>query len=334
MRVCIIGSTGHVGYVLQDTGKTDADIVGISPGSPGEDVLGLYEEIKRFSPQTRVFEDYRHMLDELRPDVAVVACHFADHVKATIEALERGIHVFTEKPIATTLTDLDSLWKIYREANVHLAAMLGIRYHPAFLTAWDSVRHGAIGRVRLVTAQKSYKLGRRAAFFQERRSYGGTIPWVGIHAIDWLHWFSGERFVSVFASHSSLHNRDHGELEVTANCHFNLTNEVVASASMDYLRPDNAYSHDDDRLRVVGTDGIMEVRNGSAYLLNADNDGSKSLPLLPRRGIFADFVAQIRGEGRCLVSAEDSFYATEAALLARQSADEGQLITFGRDSRR
>jgi predicted dehydrogenase len=334
MRVCIIGSTGHVGYVLQDIGKTDADIVGISSGSEGEDVLGLYEEVKRLSPETRVFGDYRHMLDELRPEVAVVACHFADHAKATIEALGRGIHVFTEKPMATTLADLDRVWKAYREANVHLAAMFGIRYQPCFLTAWDKVRHGAIGTIRLMTAQKSYKLGRRAGFFRERRSYGGTIPWVGIHAIDWLHWFSGERFVSVFASHSSLHNRGHGELEVTANCHFNLTNEVIASASMDYLRPDNAHSHDDDRLRVVGTRGIMEVRNGSAYLLNADNDGSKSLPLLPTRGIFADFVAQIRGEGRCLVSAEDSFYATEAALLARQSADEGQLITFGREFRR
>ena len=328
MRVGIIGSTGHVDYVLEDVGKTGVDIVGVAPGSQGESMDGLYEKVKSLNPKAAIYQDFRQMLDQLKPDVAVVACRFSDHASVTIEALCRGINVFTEKPIATTLADLDCLWKAYLEADVHLAAMFGIRYHPWFLTAWNEVRHGAIGEVRLITAQKSYKLGQRDEFYTNRKTYGGTIPWVGIHAIDWVHWFSGERFLSVFASHSSLRNRGHGELEVTASCHFNLTNEVIASVSIDYLRPETACSHDDDRIRVVGTEGVIQVRNGNAYLLNADSDGTNSLPLLPGRGIFSDFVAQIRGEGQCLVSAEDSFYATRAALLARQSADEGQLIWF------
>ncbi|NMB46399.1 MAG: Gfo/Idh/MocA family oxidoreductase [Firmicutes bacterium] len=331
MRVCVIGSTGHVGYVLKDIGKTEASIVGVAPGSQGEDVRALYAEVRALNSQAKAFADYRQMLDELKPDVAVVTCHFGDLASVTIEALQRQIHVFSEKPIATTLSALDDVQKAYSKAGVHLAAMFGIRYEPCFLTAWDAVRNGVIGQVRLLTAQKSYKLGQRPDFFKDRKTYGGTIPWVGIHAIDWVHWFSGEQFLSVFAAHSSLHNRNHGELEVTANCQFNLTNQVIASVNIDYLRPENAPSHGDDRVRVVGTEGIMEVRGGNAYLLNADNDGIHGLSLRSGRGIFSDFMAQVRGEGECLVSAEDSFYVTKAALLARLSADEGRSIRFGHD---
>ncbi|MFE5319272.1 hypothetical protein ACFQ88_11245 [Paenibacillus sp. NPDC056579] len=43
---------------------------------------------------------------------------------------------------------------------------------------------------------------------------------------------------------------------------------------------------------------------------------------------FADFVRQINGEGRCLVSAEDSFYVTEACLRAFMSADEIRVVRF------
>src|SRR5690606_40743306 len=92
-------------------------------------------------------------------------------------------------------------------------------------------------------------------FFKTRKNYGGTIPWVGSHAIDWLHWFSGEEFQAVYATHSSLYNREHGDLEVSALCQFKFSNEVMGSVNIDYLRPQNAPSHDDDRIRVAGTQG-------------------------------------------------------------------------------
>ena len=94
---------------------------------------------------------------------------------------------------------------------------------------------------------------RTDTFFRTRSSYGGTIPWVGIHAIDWIRWFAGREFVTVRASHSTRHNFDHDELEVTALCHFTLEQDVFASANIDYLRPRGAPTHGDDRVRVAGT---------------------------------------------------------------------------------
>ena len=279
MKICLIGVTGHIKYVLNGVRKDkDSRIVGIAPGSPREKIEKIYHLL---DDGIRVYSDYREMLDELQPDIVTVACHFNDHARITVEVLERGSHVFVEKPVALTFEELEQVKKAHASSGRYLAAMFGLRYKPWFMTAWKSVRSGMIGDIRMLNAQKSYKLGLRQEFFKHRNTYGGTIPWVGSHAIDWVYWFSGEKFRSVYATHSRKYNKDHGELEVTALCHFTLTNEIFASVSVDYLRPEQAPTHDDDRLRVVGTKGSIEVREHKVFLINGECSGIKEMPLLP-----------------------------------------------------
>lgn len=329
MKVGIIGGTGHYAYVLSGLKAfPDANLAGLAPGSADENLDALNRMSAREGQNPRRFADYRAMLDDLEPDVVAIACHFCDHATVAIEALQRGINVFIEKPMATTFDDFRLLRNAYAQTSgLHLAAMHGMRYEAPFLTAWEAARAGAVGRVRLMHAQKSYKLGVRGDIYRRRETYGGTIPWVGSHAIDWFPWFSGEDFVSVWAAHSRRNNRDQGDLEVSALCQFMLTNEVLASASIDYLRPDKAPTHGDDRIRLVGTQGIIEVRQGRVWLTD-ELHGERELPLCAREEIFADFLAGIRGGGRQRIGAEESFYITEASLLARQSADEGRVIAF------
>lgn len=329
MRVCIIGSSGHASFVFRAM-NTDPSIqvVGLAPGSPEEDMSKFIKQSEKQDQPAKYYDDYRVMLDELKPDVAAVNCHFGDHAKVNLEVLQRGIHLFSEKPIATTMEELAQLSEEHNKAQVELCAMLGLRYDPAFYTAWHAVQDGVIGQPRLLTAQKSYRLGSRPEFFKYRESYGGTIPWVGSHAIDWVYWFAGQQFVSVMAHHSSLENRGNGSMEINGLCHFEFTNEVMASVNVDYLRPSTAPTHGDDRVRVAGTTGVIEVTGGKAILINEDQKGVSELELLESPGIFVDFAKQIRGEGKCLVSAADSFKVTEACLLARESADKKQLLYF------
>lgn len=116
MKVCIIGSTGHYGYVL-DGIKNDpiARIVGISPGSEGECVDFLYNIIKKDYPDAKLYNNYYRMLDELNPDIGVVCCYFGDHAKVASETLKRCIHLFVEKPVATNMEDLHMLKEIYNK---------------------------------------------------------------------------------------------------------------------------------------------------------------------------------------------------------------------------
>ena len=328
MKLCIVGVRGHTGYVLDGLDHTpQVRVVGVTTAC--EDPVGpLVDACEKAGQSPEVFDDYRGMLDSCQPDVLAVSGPFERHAEIVGEAFQRGIHVFCEKPVALTLEQLGTLRARHRVADVHFASMMGLRYDGAFYAAWRAVQDGAVGDVRLINTRKSYKLGDRAEFCRRRRTYGGTIPWVGSHAVDWILWYSqGRRFKTVFAAHSAQHNRGHGELEVSALCQFTLTDEVMASASIDYFRPDGAPSHGDDRVRVVGSEGVVEVTDSQTTLIT--DCGVEVLPAECDRQVFADFVAHVEGSREALIGAAETFAVTEACLRARQSADERRIVPFG-----
>lgn len=178
LTVCFIGQSGHWKYAFNGINSDPSlHIAGVAPGSSYEDISTMVEHLKKFDYKPPYFQDYKQMLEETKPDIAVIDNPFSDHASAAIAALEHDCHLFIEKPIATTWTDLNQLKRAYEKSTVHLAAMHGLRYAPAFYTAWRAVQEGAIGDTRLIHTQKSYQLKRRASFYRKRDSYGGTIPW-------------------------------------------------------------------------------------------------------------------------------------------------------------
>jgi len=329
MKLCMIGVRGHYGYVLDGLQQLpQVQVVGISAGTDEDDPGDLVRWCSEHGHQPRLFDDYRKMLDDTEPDIVSIDGPFERHAEMCIEAFARGIHVFCEKPVATELEDLARVRQAYAACDVHLASMMGLRYDPAFYTAWQAVVEGAIGELRIISTRKSYRLGQRAPFYRSRESYGGTIPWVGSHAIDWIRWLSQRPFRTVYASHTTRANSEHGELEISALCHFTLADDVFASVSIDYLRPETAPTHGDDRLRAAGTEGIIEVRHGETFLCNGSQEGELKMEVGCERKIFPDFVAHVEGTTKALIDGEDALAVTEASLLARQSADQKRIVHF------
>lgn len=327
-RVCIAGNRGHLGIALDDIKKSGGcEIVGVcgtGPDISAESVATSCQRVLDIAPP-RFEGDYRTMLDTAKPDILVVCGLFEDHAATTTEAVGRGIHVFCEKPVATTLEGLAELVKAQRHhPDVKIAQMCGPHYDAGL---WSATRHESeIGVVRLLNAQKSYKLGRRSGFFLHRKTSAGLIPWVGIHAISWLYHFAGRvPFQAVSAFHSSEFNRDHGDLEISAACLFELAGGVVATASIDYLRPENPSSvHGDDRIRVMGTSGSIEVRDDAC--VRSTPTGTETFRETPPLGMFEDFLRCIDGEPANIMTGVDVLRMTQAALLARESADSHQRI--------
>lgn len=328
MEIGIIGSTGHLNYVINGLKRDDESrIAGLAPG-PENNIEKLYQNLKSVKPDLKKYEDYTKMLDTLDLDIGIVANYFGNHAEVIQDLLSRNISVFTEKPIATNLENLDIIKQACRRSDVEMVSMLGSRYKPWFLAAKRAVDEGKIGEIRLINAQKSYKLGERDDFYKNRATYGGTIPWVGSQAIDWLNWTSGEKFESVCASHSRRGNKKHGDLKTTAICNFEMTNDVIASVSLDYLRPEQALTHGDDRLRLAASEGIIEVRNKKAKLINPETNGVKRLSQPDKKQMFLEFLEKVRTGNGGILTAEDSIYNTEACLKARKSADENKIVYF------
>ena len=322
MKAVIIGTSGHIDLALgvRDRAR-GVSFVGIAPGSPDEDARSFFVDQLEAS-LIPWYDDWRVMLDRERPDLAVIAPFFHLQSAVACECLRRGIHAFVEKPMATSLEELARLRAAYQAGRAKLCPMLAYRYHPEFQAAWLAVKEGLVGEPLVLQAQKSYKLGTRHRMYTRRATYGGTIPWVAVHAIDWLWRFTGGGLVEVVAAHTTAGNRGHAELESSGACFYRLANGGAASVSFDYFRPQAAPGHGDDRLRVAGERGVVEVMNGEAVLATHD-EPPRRLEREEPRSIFLEFLHHIETGSPMRIGAEEAFAVSEVALKSREAADRG-----------
>jgi predicted dehydrogenase len=320
VKAVIIGTSGHIDLALGVRDRIpQVSFVGIAPGSADEDAREFF--VDQMEPSLLpYYDDYRIMLDREKPQVAVVAPFFFLQSRIACECLERGIHVFVEKPMAVSLDQLERLRRAYAQGGAALCPMLPYRYHPEFHAAWEAVKEGHVGEPLLITAQKSYKLGTRHPMYTHRATYGGTIPWVAVHAMDWIHWYTGGRIEEVAAGHTIIGNRGHGEMESSGACFYRLSNSGSAVISFDYFRPRSASTHGDDRIRIAGEKGIVEVAGGEAALFSNDAP-VRMLPKEEPRAIFLEFVRHLEDGSPMRITAEEAFAVSEIALRSREAAD-------------
>ena len=328
MKIVMIGASGHSGICVPNEKCSDRDYVAIAPGSRGESMENMERRLNALGYTPVMYSDYYKMLQMEKPDVAVVDNFYGEHAQVIIDAFEAGCHVFAEKPVAADLEELERIEEAWKKAGTCFASMFTYRYHGSFCRAKALIEEGAIGKVRLLNAQKSYKYGTRPDFMSRRESYGGTIPWVGIHGIDWILWMSGGQFESVVAAQCATEAVNGVSPETTALVQFRMNDGMMASLTVDYLNPAKAPVHGDDRIRVVGTEGVLEVREDAVTLINSQ--GVQYPENLPKEDFFADFLKQVKGEAKCRVTAEEVFASTRGALLAQAAADRGEIISFNR----
>lgn len=329
--VAVLGTCGHQDAVLDELAAAGGfSLVGIAPVT-GDDRPENVRARSAFTRGARLFADPAALLAETRPDIAVVAPRF-DRIAATAAlAAEASCQIVSEKPLALALPDLDALWDTVAAAGVQCAAMLSNRRHPVLAAACAAIRAGAVGRVVLLNARKSYRWGERPEWYGDRARYGGTIPWIGIHALDFLHAAADRPFRSVSARHANLGHPDRPGCEDVCLIEAELEGGALASASLDYFRPGCAPTHGDDWLRVVGTDGVLEAAmdRGTCRILAPGYDESVPVPLPERTPTFADWLKALPPRGtRRPPDAETrrAFLLTRTALVAREAADCGRTL--------
>ena len=106
-----------------------------------------------------------------------------------------------------------------------------------------------------------------------------------------------------------------------------LANGGTATCHLDFLRPASALTHGDDRLRIAGSEGVLEATdNDNRVNLISRKGNVGNLPLTAPVDFFGAFVASLRGEGEPLVSAADAFAITRVCLRARDAADAGAWV--------
>ena len=81
------------------------------------------------------FADWRSLVDGTDLDAVLIASPAGTHVEITLAALERGLHVFCEKPLAITLDDVDRIIAARDRAERVVQVGYMKRHDPAFQRA-------------------------------------------------------------------------------------------------------------------------------------------------------------------------------------------------------
>ena len=328
VRVGLIGTDGHTGVLLGTIARLpNVSLSAFAKSLPEDNADGIRRN-KAFTEKTKIYDQFEEMLEKEELDVVGVCLPYYRNAEVSIAAARKGIHIVSEKPVATTLADLAALKTAVSDSKVRLTSMMNMRCFPAYRAARKAVQDGLIGEPILLTSQKSYRFGKsRPWFYKEMKTYGGTIPWAGIHSIDYMRWVTGREFAQVSAWHGNQDHPEYPGFQDHAGVLFKLANGGTAMTNLDYLRPESAPTHGDDRLRIAGSEGVLEVWGAEerVHVITAA-DGSRELELPEAIDFFADFLGELSGGGEHLVSQQDAFRLTEICLKAREAAETGKWI--------
>ena len=129
------------------------------------------------------FRDYRRMLDQAKPNVVGICTPIGLHYEPVMEAAKRGIHIFCEKPLASTLERGIEMVRFCRDQGVKLGLGFNKRYEKITVLAKEIVDSGSIGEAWYFFV----------SYFQPEppipwyREWGATLDTL-VHQIDYANW--------------------------------------------------------------------------------------------------------------------------------------------------
>ena len=279
VRLALIGMQGHVGEILTPLKDLpDVELVAISDPDP-KATAALAR--RQNMPSLRQYTDYRRLLDQEKLEMVGICGTNSVRTPAILAAAQRKLHIVAEKPLAIEKADLERIKKAVDHNGVRLTMLLPMRFSRIYRGMKQIVDSGQIGQVAQMGAQKSYKLGDRPEWMRKRSSFGGTIPYIGVHMVDLMRFTSGREIVETIAFQSRVGYPELGDMENTTATLFRLDNGGTAALRMDYLRPETAPTHGDDRPRLAGTEGVLEYQAATGLTLVTRKEKPRVVSDLP-----------------------------------------------------
>lgn len=132
--------------------------------------------------------DGMEMLERVRPDIVYICTSAHDHAEAMVAAAERGINIFVEKPLATTVAAARRAAEAVERAGVLCTVGYQWRYNPAT----DAARAALGGLPIALLAGWWYWTIPPIPWFRDKRWGGGQIYDQTTHLTDLMRLVAGE----------------------------------------------------------------------------------------------------------------------------------------------
>jgi predicted dehydrogenase len=141
-----------------------------------------------------VYTDYREMIEKAGLDAVLVAAPDDQHFAMTMAALEAGLHVICEKPLAANLEEAGTMYAKAEEMGVKHMTYFTWRWLPHYRYLKALLEQGQVGDCFHAHISWLNGLGRRGNYwwrFDNERA-DGILGDIGSHMIDFARWYVGD----------------------------------------------------------------------------------------------------------------------------------------------
>lgn len=263
-------------------------------------------------------------------DVIATGDYFVNRGAVMIAALKAGKHAISDKPLCTSLDEVDEIERLAQEKDLRVGCMFTMRGSRQMNGLRNLVRKGVIGEVHAVSfgGQHPLNLDSRAKWYFEPGKHGGTITDIGVHAIDALPWMTGLEFETINAARcwnafapEYPHFKDGAQMMLTMN------NGCGVLGDVSYFMPDKGgyASPHYWRMTLWGREGVLETATTSQSILQNAKGELVEVDLPDVENNYFDyFIKDIQGasSGDDL-NTQQVIDSSRAVLKIQQAADEG-----------
>lgn len=218
------------------------------------------------------YEDYRQMLAETRPDVAVILTPPFLHASMAIDCLRAGCHVLVEKPMAIQVAEADQMIEAARQNKRRLNVVYQQRFRPEIIAARKLLQEGALGNIQRVELSAVWT---RPTYYYKMAAWratwagegGGLLTNQASHNLDLLCQLLGGPKRLVAWTRHTLHQI---ETEDTVHAMLEWPGGALGSVHISTAEADDA-----ERLKIIGTRGSLEISRGALQVQTLDMDISE-----------------------------------------------------------
>lgn len=220
----------------------------------------------------RAFTDYNAMFSEARLDAVSIATPDHLHREPVLAALDAGLHVLQEKPLATNADDSNAIADAAETSDRTVMVNYSQRFVTDHLWLHDAIARGEIGKPRMILSVKHDNIS--VPMNMVRSWAHGTSPiyFMSSHDLDLVHWFLKVDPVSVMAQETR------GTLDAQGipvhdglNALIRFDGDVIANFHSSWIHPNTYPRLSDGFWQIIGDAGALTYNNRTrtAELFNA-----------------------------------------------------------------
>jgi predicted dehydrogenase len=172
----------------------NAELTALVTGDPVKaDKLASAYKIKAWS-----YEQYEALLKSDEIDAVYVATPNFLHLKYAVPALEAGIHVLLEKPMASSVAEAEAILAAQQKSGAKLMIAYRLHHEPGTVEMITRAREGAFGELRCFVAGFAQNVA-EANSRGHNGYWGGPVPDMGTYPLNAVRNLFGQEPISVHA---------------------------------------------------------------------------------------------------------------------------------------